>query len=423
MKNIILAIALVLMVGFFVWLMFEKSHSSDLTRNLNRVRTQLTQSQSDLDESRQAAAGLRSAQYRFQEQIRTLQGNQDRLGRELESAKREIETAQSTRRSLQDRLRESEAQGQAREQALANELESLRRSLAASEAWVGELESEAQHRPVQVGNEELAVVERRAEEAAQARLEAENKVAALEAELARLKTDRQGDLARATAQCQAEAARLAASLKEAEERIKHLERELTRVSALTTEAEKLRQSESAARAAADRLKGEAESLRQALTKAEEKVRAVNISSAPTVETEYWKREAQSARVSLAETNGKVKTLEEESVKELEELSTARQEIERLRTQLDRVETGLPDEVQAPQGRPGQPAANLEIREEHRQLVENLRSHIGSQDLLINSLRHELSLTFQDRVFSPLAAPPSAPTVPGFWIKWPPLFEM
>jgi len=408
MKNIIIAVAFVLAAGFLIWLLFEKGHSADLTRELSRTKQQLTQRDSDLSDLRR--------------NFSSLQDDNSKLNRELNSLKSEAATAtrrynslQSDREALQRRFTADQTLWQTKEDELNKELGDLKQALAVAEARSNELETEMKNSAVQGEAEELLAAKLEAEEALKARAEAEDRLKRLEANLAAIETGQNEEIQKQTAEYRRQVDELSEKLGLAEERIKALEAELAAMSALKTEAENLRQSseramteaESSKKAAgearteAERLKKESEIIREALAEAEGRIKALDRRNIPTVETEYWRREAQAARLSLVESGGKVKNLQKEAAREMEELSAAKEEIERLKDELDKA---------AGQPRPDQVGLNLEkgqaasriaaIQRENGLLVDALRSQIDSKDMIITSLRDELSLSFQDRVFFP-----------------------
>lgn len=170
-KNAILALALILALGFLVWLLVEKSRSADLGRELARLRTASSQASDQLADA-QRRSEQQSRQISEQErEIKQLRDNLAAAERNLNSARRE---AESLRRDLAY-LREADDSAQAEIAKYRRASEAAAQELAASQSRVGELEKRLETAE--------AVPQANAEAGAQAAAEAQAESLALIADL------------------------------------------------------------------------------------------------------------------------------------------------------------------------------------------------------------------------------------------------
>lgn len=354
--KITLAVAVVLALVFFIWLLVEKNGSAKLTADLASARQQVSRLDRELNDNQRQLSALTSASTSEKQR---LEGSVADLERRLSTAERSASSSSSSlaaARAEADRLRLEADEKVAAHSALSGELETLK----ASEA--------------------------------EARDERDKAVAARDS-------------------LREEIDHLKAAEKTYRDEIELLtHRADTAVSAGPIPEKAADQhyfQEEAARARAD--EGEALLLSERLKKEAEEAKA------ELADTAAQLAEARRANVRLTNQAGdhvssekmeKLRASEKAALAEVDRLkkeaARAEDELKRLRTGLDRDQTGL-DDMKKELSRiiEEKEKARAEIgavRQNYEMVIEDLKSRLGSQEMTISNLRDSLSLTFLDNVF-------------------------
>lgn len=221
-KNAIFALALILALVFLIWLLFEKSRSSDLARDLERLRYSSSQTGEQLSE----------AQRQRDQQARQLSDKDREINRLQTESERNAATAKRRADSLQrevDSLRSVESNAQAEIDKQRQAAEAAARELAAAQSRLAELEKGlAENAAAPVDNAEYQALLSSRDEA-QARIESlSDNLDQVQAENERLRREAEA-AARSEEEFEALNARLSqarAELDQARSEIERLEKEL-----------------------------------------------------------------------------------------------------------------------------------------------------------------------------------------------------